>query len=1147
MRKQLGTGYVSTAAAATSAPVSRTLRGAATVLFALVALMLALGSTVASTATMKAEAFDPVKFVACFFGEDSMPANIYQLTQSSDMQFAFLSKSHAGSGEDDVAGGLNWALELSGMDFQKVNEDIIGTKLTELGSDREEEESEETPTDEEGEESFNKGSQVNPYDRFGFAGLEFSNYSGEWKYMMVDACGDGEPTDPKANAYYEDRLEPRSVWEDIDNSPDPRTDRFTTNVWVVYWGAFVTLLANLIFWGTKFIVAATLSFVNFSFTDITKTMGINKLLGAEDGLFTVLFNGVYFPLLVVVFGLVAIRLIFIGIVRARVGESLRSLLGSLLVFFVGIVVSVNPMFFVELPNKVAVVGQSIVVTAMNSSLAGGTGLCETDIGSSDVNLTDSEVEEGKEVDFLTEAATNMRSSIGCQFWQTFAFDPWSEGQWGTDWNHLWANDKTPEWAPDGSEELGNENGDWVGEADVPMGNDTVLNNWALFQISTQTNAHSPLNHSGELSKYTSGVANDWWRIVDATSNYQEEEFTDTVTTGSGSSTGGPGAWGGHENGKIPEDELAEIPWASGQFLREDAAEKLKAMNDEFRSEFGKDISITDAYRDYDTQVRLKKEKPNLAAKPGTSNHGWGLALDLGGGINNWNTPERDWMVENASKYGWVSPDWAQPGNGKEEPWHWEFGSDGGTSGGGTTTSEVSYDKPKNGMQVTDEWDTWSGANPANRLWTASSSLLIASIGMLGPLVFGLMACVYAIGVGLVMAFAPVAFLMGAWGGRGMNMFVEWGKLLLKMTIARIVAGLLLVMAVVFTNAAIQLMDDVSWWRGIFMMVLLTVVLIKGRHRIIDAISASGIAASSFDATAQRMSSGFKRTGQTAGRLATSPVVAGARSKMRGGTFREGAKAGAGSAMRTASYQFDFMRHGLMTYDQMSSGSHAKSFEESVCAACGQSLEGTIIYKDPSGNVFCRDCGENGFAGDDVYEVLQIDKDIRQAAPERKRKKFYHELSGPKPESRLTRIKGEGGKKGVKPENAVYRVGDLMDPVVKEINSRREGSMHSLDLADVPPQIRDKISTSALEEALREEHYDWVMDAYTVAWTTYVQEQFEEGVEGLLDDALLYVDSEDHHTMIGKNDRHREEREARKADKEAEEELQDARDRARFSD
>ncbi len=62
----------------------------------------------------------------------------------------------------------------------------------------------------------------------------------------------------------------------------------------------------------------------------------------------------------------------------------------------------------------------------------------------------------------------------------------------------------------------------------------------------------------------------------------------------------------------------------------------------------------------------------MAATPGTSNHGWGLALDLGGGINSWGTTERAWMVANAPAAGWISPDWAQPGRGKEEPWHWEF-------------------------------------------------------------------------------------------------------------------------------------------------------------------------------------------------------------------------------------------------------------------------------------------------------------------------------------------------------------------------------------------------------------------------------------------------------------------------------------------
>jgi hypothetical protein len=30
------------------------------------------------------------------------------------------------------------------------------------------------------------------------------------------------------------------------------------------------------------------------------------------------------------------------------------------------------------------------------------------------------------------------------------------------------------------------------------------------------------------------------------------------------------------------------------------------------------------------------------------------------------------MAANASRYGWLHPEWADPGNGREEPWHWEF-------------------------------------------------------------------------------------------------------------------------------------------------------------------------------------------------------------------------------------------------------------------------------------------------------------------------------------------------------------------------------------------------------------------------------------------------------------------------------------------
>lgn len=134
----------------------------------------------------------------------------------------------------------------------------------------------------------------------------------------------------------------------------------------------------------------------------------------------------------------------------------------------------------------------------------------------------------------------------------------------------------------------------------------------------------------------------------------------------------PGKWGDHDNGKIPVDELSEIPWAKGEYVRSDTLGPLKALNKAFKEEFGTDLGITDSYRDYDEQVATKKAKGNMAAEPGTSKHGWALALDLGTGINDFGTPQYNWMKDNASAYGWRHPDWAEPTGSLPEPWHWEF-------------------------------------------------------------------------------------------------------------------------------------------------------------------------------------------------------------------------------------------------------------------------------------------------------------------------------------------------------------------------------------------------------------------------------------------------------------------------------------------
>jgi cell wall-associated NlpC family hydrolase len=134
---------------------------------------------------------------------------------------------------------------------------------------------------------------------------------------------------------------------------------------------------------------------------------------------------------------------------------------------------------------------------------------------------------------------------------------------------------------------------------------------------------------------------------------------------------GARAWGGYPNGLIPPSALCEVGVGTHR-LRCDAAAAYRAMSAAYAAAFGSPICITDSYRSYDSQVKLYGEKPALAAVPGTSNHGWGLAVDLCGGIDRYGTPQYQWMLSDAGRFGWLHPTWADPGNGREEPWHWEY-------------------------------------------------------------------------------------------------------------------------------------------------------------------------------------------------------------------------------------------------------------------------------------------------------------------------------------------------------------------------------------------------------------------------------------------------------------------------------------------
>jgi zinc D-Ala-D-Ala carboxypeptidase len=134
------------------------------------------------------------------------------------------------------------------------------------------------------------------------------------------------------------------------------------------------------------------------------------------------------------------------------------------------------------------------------------------------------------------------------------------------------------------------------------------------------------------------------------------------------------------NGLIPDEDLCML-WDGESKLRGDAAVALTGLNESFKAALGHDLCLSDSYRSLAMQRYLSYTKPGLAATPGRSNHGWGLAIDLCSSETG-SSEVMDWLHENGPTFGWDNPAWARPGgSGPREPWHWEYVP--GTSAMGT--------------------------------------------------------------------------------------------------------------------------------------------------------------------------------------------------------------------------------------------------------------------------------------------------------------------------------------------------------------------------------------------------------------------------------------------------------------------------------
>ena len=147
-----------------------------------------------------------------------------------------------------------------------------------------------------------------------------------------------------------------------------------------------------------------------------------------------------------------------------------------------------------------------------------------------------------------------------------------------------------------------------------------------------------------------------------------------------------------ENGRLPAGQLITV-LAGCRSVRA-AAPSLALL---FRQATAANVALfgNDCYRPIDDQVSLyayntSNGGPCTAApsyypdgrRKGTSNHGWGKAVDFGnlGGTLNFSSAGYRFLTQHAARLGWNHPGWARAGQACAEPWHWEWVGDGGSMG-----------------------------------------------------------------------------------------------------------------------------------------------------------------------------------------------------------------------------------------------------------------------------------------------------------------------------------------------------------------------------------------------------------------------------------------------------------------------------------
>lgn len=1037
--------------------------------------------------TQQAMAWDPAKWAFCDLWDDWGP-RVYKAGTTDWIPHVMASKSTTNTMDNAKSNVYNQVLNVAGYKIGKPD-------------------------------------ASNPFDRFGLSGIKYTSYTGEWKYYDIDPCDDGDrqsPVSTNFGEFYEGRLDPISTYEEIHNTTDVRTKEYARGRMSALWKAIKDNVCNFFIAIAKWVVTITLALISLSFTDITELVGFGQQ--AQENMFLSLYNSIFAPLVVIMFLFTACYIMYHGLwkmeFRTAVIGGIVKPIGSLLLT---LLLVANPSW-VALPNKLVTLVQSLVVSGMTNSITGdgSDSLCEKQTGDVITN-TDSP-------DFLTSQADYMKSVIGCRIWSEYLFKPLVKGQFGTDYKDL--------------EKLKNENEKWVGKPKVDLGKKTI-ENWGLFHVSVMSGTHQPID--GMYTANVGDINKDYYRIVDALSNYDETVIAEGVDfggSGNGSSSSGKGTKGRRaanaeeffkKHGKFAKkvaDEagiyasvlLAQAAMETGYGVamsaphnyfgikcspnypcgasvktQEEVNGKLITINAQFRA-FKDDKDGFEGYArflhgegagaDYSGAFKKNAKNPEEAIKAlgkagyFTSTTYVGHIMSL---IKTYDLTQYDTKNKNGTKLSKYKNK-NTGGNGKSS------GTSGGNSSSSVSEGGGIVVEPKNNPPL-EQWNSWIGNNGGERFGYALIMLLFSIVGSFGPFIFSLLSSVYSLFITLLAVMAPIFLLFGCWGGKGNSILMKYLGTFLSAILKKLAMTFLMIVSIIIITNTFALMSTEGYLTPLILMCVLTYILIKQKSNIVRKLSAVGMPTFSAEPM-DKMTRSAKTAATDTAQLTAGAAIGGAAAVKAGGKFKSGASEAFRYNLRQKMYRSEIGRKANAVYETY--GKNKAKLDDPVkyCVDCGIQLqEGDEVYIDENGNYFCDTCASAlGYEGMTGTFIDNEDDEKFELTRDRENVEIVGADGEMKSTSYLTRE--ELSSIGINQENLEWsdvnqniqeRVNDSMILLYRDLGEAKKVD-RPIRNPFIPEPLRNTVSNSEVLHLIRKNDLDGYADLMERSWADWYTKQ-----------------------------------------------------------